>query len=98
MVTTKFMKPNLDKIDDAVLALLHLTSFCDRADAPPRAWKGHDWDALARLHAQGLRACLKTRPVRAPGLPAAGFAAQSCRPRALTRRGAGVLSHALKGR
>ena len=106
MVTTKFMKPNLDKIDDAVLALLHLTSFCDRADAPPRAWKGHDWDALARLHAQGLRACLKTRPVRAPGLPAAGFAAHSCRPRALarrgscrpralTRRGAGVLKHAL---
>ena len=33
--------------------------------------------------------------MRAPGLPAAGIAAQSCRPRALTRRGAGVLRHAL---
>ncbi|MCW5552876.1 MAG: hypothetical protein KIS67_12045 [Verrucomicrobiae bacterium] len=49
------MKPDLDKIDDAVLALLHLTSFTE--GRPPfkvtRAWKGHDWDALARLHAQG---------------------------------------------
>ena len=33
-----------------------------------------------------LRACLKTRPVRAPGLQATGFSAKSCRPRALTRR------------
>ena len=48
------MKPNLDKIDDAVLALLQLTSFRDRADSPSRAWKGQDWDALARLHAKGL--------------------------------------------
>jgi len=49
------MKPNLDKIDDAVLALLHLTSFTE--GRPPfqvtRAWKGHDWDALGRLHAKG---------------------------------------------
>ena len=42
-----------------------------------------------------LRASFKTRPVRAPGLQAAGFAAHSCRPRALTRRGAGVLKHPL---
>ena len=48
------MKPNLDKIDDAVLALLHLTSFTERKGALPRAWKGHDWDALARLHAKGF--------------------------------------------
>jgi len=49
------MKPNLDKIDDAVLALLHLTSF--RQGGPfqgTRAWKGHDWEALNRLHAKGL--------------------------------------------
>ena len=33
-----------------------------------------------------LRAFLKTRPVRAPDLQAWGGSAQSCRPRALTRR------------
>jgi hypothetical protein len=50
------MKPNLDKIDDAVLALLHLTSFTEgsRDFSVTRAWKGHDWDALGRLHAKGL--------------------------------------------
>ena len=47
------MKPNLDKIDDAVLALLHLTSFRERKGELPRTWKGHDWDALGRLHAKG---------------------------------------------
>ncbi|MBU6402285.1 MAG: hypothetical protein KGS61_18355 [Verrucomicrobia bacterium] len=50
------MKPNLDKIDDAVLALLHLTAFTEgKSDfAVTRAWKGHDWDALDRLHQKGL--------------------------------------------
>jgi hypothetical protein len=38
-----------DKIDEAVLALLHLTLH-DGA----RAWKGHDWDALNRLHRKGM--------------------------------------------
>ena len=42
-----------------------------------------------------LRACLKTRPVRAPGLQGVGFPAKPCRPRALTRRPAGVFKHAL---
>ena len=40
------------KIDEAVLGLLYLTSFEEYGAA--RAWKGHDWDALSRLHAQGL--------------------------------------------
>jgi hypothetical protein len=48
------MTPNLDKIDDAVLALLHLTSFREHKGELPRAWKGHDWDALGRLHARGF--------------------------------------------
>jgi len=50
------MEPNLDKIDAAVLALLHLTSFREgnRAFHITRAWKGHDWDALGRLHKKGL--------------------------------------------
>ena len=47
------MKPNLEKIDDVVLALLHLTSFREHKGDLPRAWKGHDWDALGRLHAKG---------------------------------------------
>ena len=48
------MKPDLDKIDEAVLALLHLTSSTGRPGELSRAWKGHDWDALGRLHAKGL--------------------------------------------
>ena len=43
-----------------------------------------------------MRVCAKTRPVRAPGLQAAGFSAQSCRPRALTQPVAGVFKHALR--
>jgi hypothetical protein len=34
-----------DKVDEMVLALLHLT-----LHEGNRAWKGHDWDALDRLH------------------------------------------------
>ena len=41
-----------DKIDEAVLALLHLTTFEDHGVV--RSWKGHDWDALDRLHKRGL--------------------------------------------
>ena len=50
------MKPNLDKIDDAVLALLYLTRFTEGAGefAVTRAWKSHDWDVLDRLHEKGL--------------------------------------------
>jgi hypothetical protein len=38
-----------EKVDDAVLALLQLTLHDGN-----RAWKGHDWDALGRLHEKGL--------------------------------------------
>jgi hypothetical protein len=37
-----------EKIDDMVLALLYLTTFEDKARM--RAWKGHSWDVLNRLH------------------------------------------------
>ena len=37
-----------DKVDEMVLALLWLTNTRDG-----RAWKGHDWDAMDRLHAKG---------------------------------------------
>lgn len=46
------MELDEEKIDQAVLALLYLTSFGD--DGPVGAWKGHDWDALDRLHQKGL--------------------------------------------
>ena len=38
-----------NKIDDAVLALLWLT-----LHDGDRAWKGHDWDVLDRLHEKGF--------------------------------------------
>lgn len=40
------------KVDDAVLALLHLSVFKDGPAWPAR--KGFDWDALDRLHECGL--------------------------------------------
>src|ERR1700674_485421 len=42
------MEVNEEKVDDMVLALLYLTTFEDKPRL--RAWKGHDWDALGRLH------------------------------------------------
>lgn len=42
------MEYNENKIDEMVLALLYLTLHDDN-----RAWKGHDWDAMDRLHAKG---------------------------------------------
>ena len=41
-----------DRVDDLVLALLHLTSFTDQGAT--RAWKSHDWDALDRLCEKGF--------------------------------------------
>jgi hypothetical protein len=43
-----------DKIDEDVLALLFLTSFREGKEFFWRAWKGHDWNALGRLHNRGL--------------------------------------------
>ena len=43
------MKINKDSVDDAVLALLWLTLHDGQ-----RAWKGHDWQVLSRLHEKGL--------------------------------------------
>ena len=45
------MNYNENKIDEVVLALLYLTSF--KQDDITRAWKGHDWAALNRLHEKG---------------------------------------------
>ncbi|HKT62529.1 DUF6429 family protein [Burkholderia sp. 22313] len=43
------MNIDLQAVDDAVLALLHLTLHDGN-----RAWKSFDWDVLNRLHARGL--------------------------------------------
>ena len=40
------------KVDEVVLALLYLTSF--KQGEITRAWKGHDWAALNRLHEKGF--------------------------------------------
>jgi hypothetical protein len=45
------MEIDEEKIDDMVLALLYLTTFKDKPRW--RAWKGHNWDALDRLHHKG---------------------------------------------
>ena len=50
-------KPDIDPdlIDEAVLALLHLTLHRDSGPVPAwRAWKSFDWGALARLHDKDL--------------------------------------------
>ena len=46
------MEYDIEKIDNAVLALLSLTLH-DEDQFGARAWKGHDWDALNRLHEKG---------------------------------------------
>ncbi|NEW98520.1 DUF6429 family protein [Rhodopseudomonas sp. BR0G17] len=43
------MEFDTGKIDDATLALLYLT-----LHDGTRAWKGHDWNTLDRLHDKGL--------------------------------------------
>ena len=40
-----------EKVDEAVMALLWLTMF--EHGPGTRAWKGHNWDALDRLHERG---------------------------------------------
>ena len=49
MLGVRIVEIDTDKIDKAVLALLYLTLHDGF-----RAWKGHDWDALDRLHCKGM--------------------------------------------
>jgi len=46
------MEYDQDKVDEMVLALLSLTMF-EQDQSGARAWKGHDWVAMDRLHAKG---------------------------------------------
>jgi hypothetical protein len=45
------MEYDEDKVDEMVLALLHLTTFKEGTGI--RAWKGHDWNAMDRLYKRG---------------------------------------------
>ncbi len=47
------MDYDADRVDEAALALLML-SVHEENEFGARAWKGHDWDALNRLHEKGL--------------------------------------------
>jgi hypothetical protein len=42
-----------DKVAEDVLALLFLTSHGDSKEGPYRAWKGHDFRIMDRLHEMG---------------------------------------------
>jgi hypothetical protein len=46
------MEYDEDKVDEMVLALLFLTTF-EESPNGTRAWKGHDWNVLDRLHRKG---------------------------------------------
>ena len=46
------MNHDTDKIDRTVLALLSLTLH-DVNEFGGRAWKGHDWAVMSRLHEKG---------------------------------------------
>jgi len=71
------MDYNADKVDEAVLALLYL-SLHDVNEFGARAWKGHDWDALDRLHQRGVigdpRSKAKSVVLNAEGVKAAEMA------------------------
>jgi Domain of unknown function (DUF6429) len=45
------MEYDHDKVAKTVLALMWLNIHGDKYET--RAWKGFDWDAMERLHAQG---------------------------------------------
>lgn len=40
------------KVADVILSLMHLNTWTDHGAT--RAWKSFDWDALDRLHEQGM--------------------------------------------
>ena len=60
------------KIDEAVLALLHINLHATAQES--RAWKSFDWDSLDRLHERGLISSPRT-PAKSVVLSAEGVAA-----------------------
>jgi len=51
-VTMDATEYDTTKLDEIVLALLHLNAFTDHGVT--RAWKGFDWDTLDRPYQRGL--------------------------------------------
>ena len=45
---------NKGNIDKAVLALLYLNHWSEKRTGVTSTWKSFDWDAMERLHEQGL--------------------------------------------
>ena len=45
---------DLNRIDEAVLALMFLALHKDRKSGPWRTWKTFDWGAMGRLHEKNL--------------------------------------------
>ena len=64
------MEHDKDKVEQAVLALLYLTTF--DSGSGHRAWKGQDWDVLDRLFNKGFignpRSKAKSVPMTEEGL------------------------------
>lgn len=48
------MKYNTDRIDEVTLALLYLVAHGRVEGFGARAWKGFDWDTMARLREKGF--------------------------------------------
>ncbi len=51
------MKYDEAKVDEAVLALMYLTTFKDGMTEDVghfRTWKSHDWEVMDRLHKKGF--------------------------------------------
>jgi hypothetical protein len=46
------MSVDWDKVDEAALALMHLTTSVERSGVA-RTWKGYDWDVLDRMFERG---------------------------------------------
>jgi hypothetical protein len=60
LVPFRIMEYDEDKVDEMVLALLSLTMFEEKGGA--RAWKGHAWDDLDRLHAKVISRIQRAKP------------------------------------
>jgi hypothetical protein len=63
------VKYNENRVDEMVLALMHLTTFSEASGY--RTWKGHDWEVLDRLHQKGFIGNPKSK-VRSVDLTAEG--------------------------
>ncbi len=71
------MEYDKDKVDEMVLALLFLTMF-DEGQYGTGAWKGHDWDAMERLHAKSYISDPKSKAKSVVVMALLGVVRASC--------------------